>query len=197
MKKRIASLTSNTLNPFLISLVLMSLLAIESAPSTRDAVKWMLISIAISVVPILAVILYLVRNHKLEGLFINIREQRTKIYVLAGICTGIGSIVIPSLGAPPILSAVFITGFATVVIFMFINLFWKISIHTAFITASATLLIVLYGAIAAVSTIFIPLMAWSRVELKHHSLAQVISGAFLAALIMVTVFYFSGIVLQK
>jgi len=79
---------------------------------------------------------------------------------------------------------------------MCVNLLWKISLHTAFVTASVTALIILYGSIAAVIVVLVPLIAWSRIELKHHSLAQVAAGALLAALIVVVVFYLFGLVAQ-
>jgi membrane-associated phospholipid phosphatase len=40
-----------------------------------------------------------------------------------------------------------------------------------------------------VSIVLLPLMFWSRVELKRHSPSQVVAGAILAALIISVVFY--------
>ncbi len=194
MRERIANLTSNILNPFLVSLVLILLLSFKSTSSALDAVKWLLVSIAISIVPVFSVIIYLVRRQRLESPFINVRKQRTKIYLVAGVCAGIGSIIFPYLGAPPTLRAAFVAGLSAVVVFMCVNFLWKISLHTAFVTASVTVLIVLYGSIAAVTVVLVPLIAWSRIELNHHSLAQVITGALLAASIVVVVFYLFGLV---
>lgn len=194
MRKRIASLTSNILNPFLVSLVLILLLSFKSTSSAVDAVKWSLISIAASILPVFLFIIYLVRKQKLESPFINVRKQRTKIYLLAGVFAGVGCIIFPYLEAPPTLRATFVAGLSAVVVFMCVNLLWKISLHTAFVTASVTVLIILYGSIAAVTVALVPLIAWSRIELKHHSLAQVAAGALLAALIVVVVFYLFGLV---
>ncbi len=194
MRERIANLTSNILNPFLVSLVLILLLSLKSTSSILDAVKWSLISIAVSILPVFGVIIYLVRNQRLESTFINVRKQRTKIYLLAGVCAGIGCIIFPYLGAPKELMATFVAGLSAVVVFMCVNLLWKISLHTALVTASVTVLIILYGSIAVVTVVLIPLIAWSRIELKHHSLAQVAAGALLAALIVVVVFYLFGLV---
>ncbi len=194
MRKRIANLTSNILNPFLVSLVLILLLSFRSTSSALDAVRWSLILIAISILPVFLVITYLVRSRRLEGPFVNIRKQRTKVYLLAGICAGIGCIILHYLEAPKELTATFVAGLSAVVVFMCINLLWKISLHTAFVTASVTALIILYGPIAAVTVVLVPLIAWSRIKLKHHSLAQVATGALLAALIVVVVFYLFGLV---
>jgi len=194
LRERIASLTSNILNPFLVSLVLILLLSFKSTSSAVDAVKWSLISIAASILPVFLFIIYLVRKQKLESPFINVRKQRTKIYLLAGVFAGVGCIIFPYLEAPPTLRATFVAGLSAVVVFMCVNLLWKISLHTAFVTASVTVLIILYGSMAAVAVVLVPLIAWSRIELKHHSPAQVAAGALLAALIVVVVFYLFGLV---
>ena len=189
MRERIANLTSNTLNPFLVSLALILWLSFKSTSSAFDAVKWSLILVIISMLPVLLVIIYLVRNQKLDSRFIIDRRQRTKIYLLTGVCAGIGCIILSLFGAPKELVATFVAGFSAVIIFMCINLSWKISLHAAFITASVTVLIILYGAIAAVTTILVPLTAWARIKLEYHSLAQAATGALLAALIVVVVFH--------
>ena len=188
MRKQIANLTSNILNPFLVSLMIIWLLSLASAASTLDALKWTLIAMALSVLPVFLVVIYLVRTGRLDAVFTIMREQRTKIYLLAGVGAIIGFIVLAYLEAPPILVAGFAAGLVTAVIFMCINLWWKISLHTAFVAGSATALVILYGWVAAVTVALVPLTAWARVELKHHSLAQATTGALLAALIVIVVF---------
>ena len=194
MRKRIANLTSNILNPFLVSLIIILVLSFESTSSTLDALKWSLILIALSILPVFSVIIYLVHNERLAGVFTSVRGQRTKIFWLAGACASLGCVILVYCGAPPILVATFVAGLSAVVIFMCINLWWKISLHTAFITASVTVLVILYGWIAAVTGLLVPLMSWARIELKRHSLAQGATGALLGALIVVVVFYLFGLV---
>ena len=192
MRKRIANLTSNILNPFLVSLVVILLLSFKATSSVLDALKWSLILIAISILPVYLVIVYLVRSERVEGFFISVRKQRTKIYLLAGACAGVGCAILPYWGAPLTLVATFVAGLSAAVVFMCINLRWKISLHTAFVAASVTVLVILYGWIAAVTVVLVPLIAWARIGLEHHSLAQVATGALLAALIVVVVFYLFG-----
>jgi len=193
MRKRIANLTSNILNPFLVSLVMILLLAFESTSSTLDAAKWTLILLAVSILPVFLVVVYLARVGRLDGIFTSARGQRTGLFLLAGACTSMGCIILVCCGAPLILTATLVAGLSAVVIFMGINLWWKISLHTAFITALVTVLVILYGWIAVSTIGLVPLMSWARLELKQHSLAQVAAGALLAALILVVVFYPFGL----
>jgi membrane-associated phospholipid phosphatase len=189
VRQRVANLTSNILNPFLISLTLILLLSFTSTSSAIDAIKWALISAALSVLPVFLVILYLVRNGKLDTIFTNVRQQRTRIYLIAGLFAIAGLIILSYLKAPSILVTGFIAGILGVLIFTLINLWWKISLHTAFVAASTTILVMLYGWPAVAAVALVPLIAWARVELEYHSLAQVAGGAVLAALIVFAVFY--------
>lgn len=194
MIKRIANLTSIIFSPFLVGLALILLVSFESTASILDAIKWSLILIALSILPIYLVVVYLVRSNRLDGILVSIRQQRSKIYALAAILAGIGCIILFYLKAPLIMLALFVTGFFGTAIFMGINLWWKISLHTAFIAASVTLLVILYGFMAAVAIVLIPLVAWSRLELESHSPAQLVAGALLAISILPAVFYFFGLI---
>ena len=194
MIKRIANLTSIIFSPFLVGLALILLVSFESTASILDAIKWSLILIALSILPIYLVVVYLVRSNRLDGILVSIRQQRSKIYALAAILAGIGCIILFYLKAPLIMLALFVTGFFGTAIFMGINLWWKISLHTAFIAASVTLLVILYGFMAAAAIVLIPLVAWSRLELESHSPAQLVAGALLAISILPAVFYFFGLI---
>lgn len=193
-KKRIARLTTNVLNPFLVAVGMIALLSFSSNPSASDAIKWSLILTAFSLFPVFAVVLFLLHNGKLDDFFIKARRQRNQIYLLSAACAIAGSIILTRLGAPLVLLASFVAALAAIVVFMLINLRWKISVHTAFIAASATILIVLFGYAGAVSAALVPPTAWARVELDHHSPAQAVTGALLASMIVVVVFYFFGFV---
>ena len=188
-RKRIANLTSNILNPFLLIMAMILLLSFTSASGTLDALKWGLILIAVGILPVFSTAIYLVRKGRLDSILTNVRQQRTRLYLLAVFCTAAGYIVLLRSNAPPMLEAAFATGFLALVIFMGINLWWKISLHTAFIAGLVTILVILYGWTAIVTVVLVALVAWARIELKYHSLAQATAGAILAVLIVIVVFY--------
>ncbi|MFC1906304.1 hypothetical protein ACFLV9_00460 [Chloroflexota bacterium] len=121
MRERVANLTSNILNPHLVGILLILLLSLKSTSSVIDAVKWLLISIAVTILPVFGVTIYLVHSQKLENVFINVRKQRTKFYLLVSVCGSIGYIVFLYLEAPPVLIATFVAGLSAVVVFMCIN----------------------------------------------------------------------------
>ena len=188
MKKQIATLISNILNPFLVGLVVILLLSFTSTADSHDALKWALVATAMSILPVFVVVVYLLRTRRLDTFFINIREQRTRIYLLTILCAITGVTLLVYLEAPIALVAAFVASLFITLIFMCINFWWKISLHTAFIAGSATVLVILYGWGGVVTITLIPLTAWARIELKTHTLAQATTGALLAALIVGTVF---------
>ncbi|UCD08711.1 MAG: phosphatase PAP2 family protein [Dehalococcoidales bacterium] len=187
-RQRIANLTSNIFNPFLLCLALIVLLSFKSAGSTPEAIKWALISTGLGILPVFMVIIYLLRQGKLDDFFIAAREQRTKIYIIGCLSAAAGCITLALLGAPTVLVAGFITGVSTAIVFAIINLWWKISLHTAIVAASATILVMIFGWIAAASVALVPLTAWSRIELECHSLTQTVGGALLATLLVFFLF---------
>lgn len=194
MRERLARLISNILNPFLVSGIVTVLLAVKATSSVADAVKWALISLALSVLPVFTVVIYLVRKKKLDGFFANPREQRCIVYILASIMGAIGCVLLWYLDAPELLAATFTAGLIAIVIFTGVNYFWKISVHTAFMAASVAVIIMVYGAAAAWVFVFLLMIVWSRIESKQHSVAQVITGGLLAAAIVVGVFWGFGVV---
>jgi membrane-associated phospholipid phosphatase len=194
MIKRLARLTSNILNPFLVSFVLTILLAFEATSSTADAIRWASISVALSVLPVFIVVVYLVRRKKLDSVFENPQHQRDRIYLLASALAVIDCIVLFYLEAPELLRVTFVAGLVAIVIFMVINRFWKISLHTAFIAASVSVLIIVYGAAGAWTAVLLPLVAWARIETRLHSPMQVVTGALLAAAIVLVVFWCFGMI---
>lgn len=194
MKIRLAKLTSHILNPFLVSLVIILLLSFEATSSVGEAIKWAAILFGVSILPVFLVVIYLLRKDRLESFFINIREQRHKIYILASVCVLATCFTLYYLKAPLVLVAAVVAGLSSVIVFMGVNLIWKISIHTAFVAASVTILTIMYGSVGAFTLALLPPTAWARTKLEHHSLAQALAGALLASLIVGLVFYLFGLV---
>jgi membrane-associated phospholipid phosphatase len=194
MREKIARLISNILNPFVASTAVIVLLSFKDAPGTAEALKWAAISLAISVLPVLIAVIWLVKRRKLDGYFDNTQEQRHSVYLLACALGAIGCGLVWSLKAPELLEVTFSAGLAAIVVFTLINYFWKISLHTAFTAAAVTVLILVYGAAATWTLVFLPLVVWARIQLKQHSITQVLTGAALATAIVAGVFGGFGVV---
>lgn len=194
MRETLARLTTNIINPFLTSFIVIVLLAFKGTDSTGEALKWAAIALAFSVLPLLAAVFFLVRRKKLDGFYTNPRRQRVGVYLLASALGVAGYVVLWRLGAPVLLVAVFAAGLAAIAVFTVINIFWKISLHTAFLTGAAAVLIIVYGAAAAWTVLLIPAVTWARIELKQHTPAQAGVGAIMAAGIVTGIFWGYGLI---
>jgi membrane-associated phospholipid phosphatase len=194
MRESIARLISNILNPFLITAVIIVLLAFKDAVSTTEALKWTVISLVISVLPVLVAVTYLVKYKKMDAFYDNTRKQRYAVYLLASVLGAIGCGLMWGLKAPELLAVTFTAGFAELVVFMGINFYWKISLHTAFVAGAVTILCLVYGVIVIWTLVFLPLVAWARIELKQHSVIQVVLGGILAAGIVAAIFGGFGLI---
>lgn len=194
IKRRLAILTSGILSPLLVGMGVIALISFREAANTLEALKWIGLVTSMTMLPVFLVTLYLVRHKKTDSLFINERKKRTKVYMITSACTLAGFLVLLLTGAPRMLLATFVAGIVTVLVFTLINLWWKISVHTAWMGASVTVLIILYGWVLSPAMVLVPISAWARIELGKHSLAQTVAGASLAALIAFGVFSFSGLV---
>lgn len=194
MKRRLAHLTSVILNPFIIGLAVMVFLSFQSTSSLSDGLKWSLLLIGFTVLPVFALLIFLVHKEKVDDIFIKVRRQRNWIYLLASVSTITCSAILFSLGAPLVLFATVVSALFAMLIFMAINLAWKISLHTAFAAGSVTILTILYGATGAISAVLVPPIAWARIELKYHSLAETVAGALLSAMIVIVVFHLFGLI---
>ena len=194
MRQSIARLISDIFNPFLVSFITIVLLVIHTTTSPASAFTWATIALVLSVVPVFSFIVYQVRRKKMESIFPEGQVQRRAVYVLASVLAAIGCGVMWYFNAPRLLTISFIAGLTAVVIFMVINLWWKISLHTAFMAAAAVVLTLVFGVKAAWVFVLLPLVAWSRLELKLHTPAQVTAGAVLAAAIVTGVLWGFGVV---
>jgi hypothetical protein len=194
MKLRLAHLISNLLNPFVISLAVIFVLAYETSASPSDAFKWSLIIIGVCVLPVYVASVYLVRAGQLDGIFSNQRRQRTKIYIIGIACASVCYLLLWLLGAPDEILATLVAALSSSILYLGINSVWKISVHTAFVMAAAILLIILYGWVGAIALIMVPLTVWARIELSQHSMAQALTGALLSGFVIVTVFYLFGVI---
>jgi membrane-associated phospholipid phosphatase len=192
--KRIANLISIIFNPFLTGLVLILLVSFKTTASIFDAIKWSLLLTLLTILPVFLFTVYQFRRKKVDSIFANVRQQRTKIYALAVLLAGASAVLLFLVKAPLILLALLIAAFSANVIFMLLNLWWKISLHTAFIAAAVTVLVFIFGSVAMPTIVLIPLVAWARIKLEHHVPAQVIGAALMSPSILLLVFYLFGLI---
>lgn len=115
-----------------------------------------------------------------------IKEDRRYPLLIVILSYLIGTVILFTLHAPPMATSLMFCYFSNTLVVFFINLYWKISIHSMGIAGPTTALFIVFGFFGSILAWLIPVVMWSRVYLKRHTMSQVIAGASLG-------FVFTGI----
>jgi membrane-associated phospholipid phosphatase len=111
----------------------------------------------------------------------NVGERRPRLIVLGFILASvaIGLAVLRLGGAPGELTGYFGCMLVSLALLAAITTVWKISIHCSVAAAAVTILTMIFGAWLSPAYVLVVLTGWSRVELKDHTVAQVVAGSVL------------------
>jgi len=120
---------------------------------------------------------------KISDVHVPLREERIRPFIVAAASAILVLAVFVWWPAPPVFRMLALANALQAVVFFVITLRWKISLHSA---AAAGLTVVGISALSASGALLVltvPVVAWSRVRLHRHTLAQTICGAALGGLI--------------
>jgi membrane-associated phospholipid phosphatase len=172
---RLAEWISRLFSPPLVATV--ALAAIALADFSRAALVWAFLTLLLMILTPAGYLVYLHQRGQITDLDVYVRHQRTRPYLLSIGCSLVTFALLNTANAPYLLQIVAAAAiFQTSGLFA-VNLKWKISAHTA-ATAGFSSLFFWVGGISALPVwLFIPVVAWSRVHLKRHTLYQTIAGS--------------------
>lgn len=174
------------------------ILVVRSSQDYSYALKWTIFSYVF----ILAVVLFVIAGVML-GVFSNFdiskREQRPLLFSFSAFVIFCYLLSLLILHGPKIL---FLAVFAIIfglITFVIINKWTKASIHVATATAVFLLVGIVYRGYFFLLLILIPLLAWSRVKTKEHSLMETVIGSILGIVITLIIYqiskqFFSGMI---
>ena len=172
----LAYVISQVGSPPVLGAAAMALIA--STLSIPRAWTWAGVYVFLAILTPLLYLVWLVRRGLITDLDVQLREQRMGPLLFSIACAGLAWLVMALGGAP--LQMTVVTGvlWLQMVILFGITLRWKISMHSAAAAGVATLIWSLAGTMLPL-LIGVPIIAWSRVRLHRHTVAQTIAGAVL------------------
>ncbi len=174
-KRRWATTISNLTIPPTIAVVTFALINYTVSNGLPFIALTLLTPLFAMAVP-LGVIFVLRRKTDARDIDIPLREERRRPLFLSAASYFVGTAVLLLAQAPLLITGVtFAYGIGTLVIFL-INLRWKISIHTMGIAGPTTVLVFVFGVWGILLGALLPLVTWSRVYLKKHTIAQALAG---------------------
>jgi membrane-associated phospholipid phosphatase len=162
-------------------------------PSLARGMAWLYA--AFILLPPFACIGWLKRQGRISDFDLSVRQERVVPMTVAWMGLIAAWFMLQWADAPPLLSAFALLQIIQGAIFLFVTLFWKISLHTTAVASLAALWWVVHG----LSPIFwallllISLVAWARLRLNRHTAAQTIAGAALGILACLTVWQIYGV----
>ena len=122
------------------------------------------------------------------------REDRFVPLVVGIVSYFIGVLVSLILNADNFLTLLLLCYAVNTGVVLLITFKWKISVHTTGISGPIAALILLLGSVGAVFGVIYPIVIWSRVLLKKHTLAQAICGGVQGFILTVVEMYLYMIV---
>jgi membrane-associated phospholipid phosphatase len=177
----VATWISRLSHPFLVPVpTLLAALRLDGEPWSRAAL-WAAISIGVGILPPTCLLVAERRRRGDRDWYVTAREQRFGLYALGLVCLA-ALLAIARIGdGPRLLLPSLVAALAATAIGALVNRATKVSVHVGAATGCAVLLAWVeprfaFGAVAAVA-----LVAWSRLRLGHHTPAQVLLGASIAA----------------
>ncbi|HEX4831175.1 MAG TPA: hypothetical protein VH478_08800 [Trebonia sp.] len=140
----------------------------------------LLMALFAAVLPVLFV-RYGVRHWQWTGKHVSRKGERlTALGFIAG-ADAAGAAVLWALPAPPRLTGYLLGMLVTTLVIAAITVAWKISVHCSVASAAIALLALDFGPLVLAGLVLVGLVAWSRVALRDHTIAQVIGGTALGA----------------
>jgi membrane-associated phospholipid phosphatase len=177
----IARWLSQVFHPVVLGIVSLCIVGFLGVLGPPAGLGWTLLALALQVIPIVAFFNIRLRQGAYSDDDVSVRHQRTELYLFGLATVLVGLVLLSLLGAPRSLLALLASAALINVLAAAINIFWKISVHSATMGSCVTVatlasppLGVFFGACAIA-------LGWARVRTRNHTIGQVIAGLLLAA----------------
>src|SRR5215213_2420282 len=180
MTPRTLALTlTNVLNPFVIFTAIYAFVAVAQA-STTEAFLYTVLEL-MAAAAVAGYVLLMRRRSRVGDFWISTRAERLTpaLFLLAAFVALLGALAL--LDAPQNLFLLTLSmGLASAAV-AGITLLWKASAHCTVAGHAAAAGLLLLGPLGFVFLLVLPLVLWSRVTLKAHTLSQTLTGAAVGA----------------
>ncbi len=180
--KKLATAVSYIFDGSYISIPVFIIICLQVVDNLAIAIAWALFCILFAtVIPFLYIFMQY-HKKRIYDLHLPNRENRIKPLIVAIISYIMGFFMLYVLGAPLFLRSIFAVCIVNVVILTTITYFWKISFHTSWITVVSITFFILFGSWMLLLLLLIPFIGWARVQIKRHTIMQVILGSVISAI---------------
>ena len=182
-----ARIFSIVLHPFILSLPVPYFLILHITNSVESAIEWTFFS-WIFIFSVVAFVFYEVKTGRFNNYDISKQEQRSRFFFFVGLVTIIYISCLFFLHGPLEMVIVTFGSLLGLLLLDIVNKFVKASIHVACVSAILLSFVILSGLSFSWLLLFIPLVAWSRVKLKRHTITETITGGLFGILLTILIY---------
>lgn len=186
---RLAELMSRWIAPRYLVGPLVLVAALRGTASLVNAAGLALLTLATAVLPLLAFIALQTRRGAFADDQVPEQHLRNQVYLVGNACLLVCLSVLVLLRAPRSLVTLLLAMLASSATASGLNLRWKVSVHTGAVAGATVSLLALCGPAAVPTLVLIPLVGWTRVALRRHTLGQVIAGGLIGSSVTALVFW--------
>jgi membrane-associated phospholipid phosphatase len=187
VRQRTARIVTEVFAPGVLVSVLLLAVGLHAAGGPSGLLWGLLAALFASITP-MAYILRGVRRGHWTDHHVTVREQRRLplLVGLASVVVGLGLLI--WLKAPRELLALVAAMVAGLGVTVLVTHWWKISVHTAVAAGTVVVLTLVFGPWLLFLWAVVALIAWSRVELRDHTIGQVLGGIPFGAIVAGLIF---------
>ncbi|WP_368396501.1 hypothetical protein [Streptomyces sclerotialus] len=175
-RTRVARAVTDGMDPK--NVILLVCLAVGAAQeNVLTGLGWALEAIVFSALIPLAYIKRGIKAGDWEDRHVGQRARRMRLIPVIMASVGAGVALMLWFDAPRQMIALVAAMLATLAVILPITAAWKVSVHTAVSAGALAMLAVTYGPLTWIAAPLVAVIAWSRVALRDHTLAQTVVGA--------------------
>jgi membrane-associated phospholipid phosphatase len=174
--ERIATWISHAASPPVLGILSALLLSVGGV---TWAWEWSVNFVALVILVPAVYVAWLFVRGEITDLHVPMREQRTRPYLVALAAAFAAWALFTWWPAPPLHRVIALAALLQAALFLLITLRWKVSMHSAAAANLAAVGWMVFGAVGLLLAVGVPAIAWARVRLHRHTLAQTVAGALL------------------
>ncbi len=185
-----ARLISDVFSPPVVWAFMVFPVAFKYAETASSAWMWSLLYVGLLCAAPVAYIAVMVRMGRISDIHIENRNERLLPYLFTLLCALFGWWLMRALGAPAVLPLLLIFSMIQILVMALITLVWQISMHAMSIAGAVVALTIIFGtSYAVISLPLIVIVGAARIDMKRHTVMQVVAGTLLGALLPIAVVF--------
>lgn len=180
MKHKLARVISTLFVPPSFTIIVYFIFALSVEQTFKKSLIVFLVALVFGFLAPITMFVIMRKRNMISDNDAMIKDQRTIPYFIAIIFYAIGLLIMILTKVSIISIAFWFCYISNTIITILINKYWKISAHSMGASGAAAALFFVFGWSSFIAVIITILVGWSRIELKCHTLQQVIAGIVLA-----------------